>query len=128
MPKRGSGVCCAVAVCKNTYYKSKKLNKEISYHHFTADKTIRKLWVNSCTRKDSFNPNTSYICSEHFARRDFERIKKQEYIKKGRCAKKELIQKNVIQLRRPQGLGENLWIVPQSSKNAQKNQKCHTMN
>ena len=61
---------CSIANCKN-FTKSSKENSTITYHRFPKNKSIRKQWITSCFRKDSFTPNNSRICSTHFQQADF---------------------------------------------------------
>ncbi len=68
---------CSIANCKN-FTKSSKENSTITYHRFPKNKSIRKHWIESCFRKDSFNPNNSRICSSHFQQADFYLTKTQK--------------------------------------------------
>lgn len=63
------GTRCAVAMCKN----SLKTTENVSFHRFPINKPkVLKTWVAKCGRGDKWNPNTSHICSVHFAEQDFE--------------------------------------------------------
>jgi len=65
------GMNCAVAVCTNNKFKSIKEGKNLSFFTFPKDGR-RKIWVLKCKRADQFNPDTSFVCSEHFTKDDFE--------------------------------------------------------
>ncbi|KAG8222102.1 hypothetical protein J437_LFUL000865, partial [Ladona fulva] len=66
---------CSVAVCSNSFYKTKGLegSSSISYFRFPSDSRLRKIWIEACKRKDDWNPNNAFICSIHFTEDDFER-------------------------------------------------------
>lgn len=72
------GVQCAVAICSNTYYKTKDRSDGVSYFRFPKKDKLRNVWIDRCKRKDSLNPDTSYICSDHFKEEDFIRNLKAE--------------------------------------------------
>lgn len=38
---------------------------------FLKNSTVQKEWIKKCKRGDSWNPNKSYICSNHFDNKDF---------------------------------------------------------
>jgi len=40
---------------------------------FPKDLNYRKEWIQKCRRGDHFNPNTSFICSDHFTVVEFVR-------------------------------------------------------
>lgn len=65
------GMRCAVAVCSNSYFKTRNRTDGVSYFRFPKQENLRRLWVERCKRKDKFNPDTSYICSDHFRDDDF---------------------------------------------------------
>lgn len=66
------GTMCAVGSCTNNLIKTKKLNLNISYHRFPKQEKTCRIWIKACNRKDQWNPNTSYICSDHFTNDNFE--------------------------------------------------------
>lgn len=75
--------------CSNTYdaNKGRADDLKITMHVFPKSKdlvsqTIRKEWVTRCSRRDKFNPDTSRICSEHFAGTDYERDLQHELLGK----------------------------------------------
>ncbi|KFM65710.1 hypothetical protein X975_24424, partial [Stegodyphus mimosarum] len=51
---------------------------------------MRKKWITLCHRADKFNPNTSYICSDHFLVTDFERDMRNELL--GLSVRRKLVQ------------------------------------
>ncbi|XP_014257401.1 uncharacterized protein LOC106671095 [Cimex lectularius] len=67
------GKACGVAVCRNSYYTTRDKEEAVSYFRFPKDPKLRKLWVSACRRKDSINPETSCVCSDHFYPEDFVR-------------------------------------------------------
>jgi hypothetical protein len=52
----------------------------ISYHRFPKDPIIRKKWIDACMRKDSFNPDSSCVCSNHFVDEDYDRDLRNELL------------------------------------------------
>lgn len=92
---------CSVAVCSNSFYKTKGLegSSSISYFRIPSDPRLRKIWVEACKRKDDWNPNNGFICSIHFDEEDFERnlmaemnfAKKKRKLKPGSIPKKFLL-------------------------------------
>lgn len=69
------GTRCGVAICNNSLEITKRnpIAQHIKYHRFPKDPDRRKLWIIKCHRQDKFNPDTSFICSEHFITEDYER-------------------------------------------------------
>lgn len=67
-----SRTICAVATCKNAHYKTKSRVPPVTYYSFPKDPALRNTWVWKCGRADQFNPNTSRICSDHFAEEQFQ--------------------------------------------------------
>lgn len=65
------GTRCAVGTCSNSLIKTRNTVSHISYHSFPSNPSLQKVWVRACSRKDKFNPSTSFICSEHFTTQDF---------------------------------------------------------
>jgi len=65
------GMNCAVAVCTNNKFKSITKGNDLSFFTFPNDGR-RTIWVLKCKRADQFNPDTSFVCSEHFTKDDFE--------------------------------------------------------
>lgn len=63
---------CAVALCSNIGHKESHL----SFFSFPKEPSLRKKWIFNCFRKDNFNPNTSYVCSDHFEESYFENFLK----------------------------------------------------
>lgn len=47
---------------------------------FPKDPIKRKEWIQKCKRGNKWNPNTSYICSEHFTPDSFIRNMKAELL------------------------------------------------
>jgi hypothetical protein len=64
---------CAVAICPSP--------KGVSYHRLPKDPKLRKVWLQSCHRKDEFNHDQARICENHFLPSDFERDLKNELLK-----------------------------------------------
>lgn len=83
------GTGCAVAVCKNRRDKT----QHVQYHRFPKDNEIRSEWVQRCKRQDKFNPNTSYVCSDHFIVDDYERDLKAELLQ---IESKKILKKSAI--------------------------------
>ncbi|XP_069676208.1 zinc finger protein 436-like isoform X1 [Periplaneta americana] len=87
------GMRCAVAVCNNSYLKTRSLKGDsaVSYFRIPKDEWLRKIWIEKCKRKDKWKPDTSYVCSDHFKMEDFERnlraelmgSKQNKFLKKG---------------------------------------------
>ncbi|XP_050065298.1 peroxynitrite isomerase THAP4-like [Aphis gossypii] len=69
--KPNGGSNCAVATCIYNASKAKRDGKQISFHRFHKNIEIRKQWTLKCKRKDNWNLNTSYICSNHFCESNF---------------------------------------------------------
>ncbi len=65
-PSSQKKTVCAVACCKPPYPPG------TSTHRFPQDPEICKEWVRACKRVDKFYPDTSRICSRHFAEEDYE--------------------------------------------------------
>lgn len=61
---------CAVGLCKSI------ANKDTNCHFFCfpKDKSLRKLWITRCFRKNKFNSETSRVCSNHFQDSDYENL------------------------------------------------------
>lgn len=78
--KAKGGSCCAVASCINYSGKVKNLGRDISFHRFPKDLECKKKWILKCRRKDDWNPNSSYICSEHFTAENYVRDLKAELL------------------------------------------------
>ncbi len=74
------GTRCAVAGCNNSHAKTKHLSQVLSHFSFPKCADLRKIWVDRCKRKDSFNPSTSHVCSTHFLDSDFIRNLKAELL------------------------------------------------
>ncbi|KAF0751470.1 piggyBac transposable element-derived protein 4-like [Aphis craccivora] len=93
--KQKGGSSCAIATCKNYYSKSKNDGRSnISFHRFPKDLKYRKEWIQKCKRGDHFNPDTSFICSDHFNVDTFVRDLKAEllgYAPKSRRLKEDAI-------------------------------------
>lgn len=66
------GYICAVAVCKSNTKKAKETGERISFHSFPTNKAMQKEWIQSCHRKDKFDPIHKKICSKHFDYEDYE--------------------------------------------------------
>lgn len=78
----GSGSFCAVADCNNSSRKKKKEGRyDFSFHRFSKNSAIKSEWVRACRRSDKWNPNTSFICSDHFKSSDFKRDLQAELLK-----------------------------------------------
>ncbi len=67
---------CAVACCDAPF------PPDVSFHAIPKNPAVRKAWVAACRRKDLFNPNKSYVCSQHFKEEDIERDLKSELMNK----------------------------------------------
>ena len=69
---------CAIATCRNRG----KLNGDriLTYHRFPCDKTLRRRWVHLCRRADSFKPENSCVCSDHFDNNNYMRDLKAELL------------------------------------------------
>lgn len=64
---------CAVATCASWVKGQKKrADLSISFFRFPKDPSLRAAWVHLCARKDSFNPDSSAICSLHFTNDDYD--------------------------------------------------------
>lgn len=64
---------CAIFSCNNSCVVTKAEGKDIMYHNFPKDETVRDEWVRLCNRAPRWNPATSQICSVHFSENDYER-------------------------------------------------------
>ncbi|KAF0703614.1 THAP domain-containing protein 4-like, partial [Aphis craccivora] len=75
------GSSCAIANCNCYSGRIKKDGRtDVSFHRFLKDPVLQNLWVQKCKRGDIWNPNTSYVCSEHFNSDDFLRDLKAELL------------------------------------------------
>ena len=63
---------CAVALCTSP--------NSTSNHKFPIEPKLRKTWILACKRTDSFDPDKSRVCSNHFAPEDFLRDLKNELL------------------------------------------------
>ena len=58
---RGGYTCCVPG-----YYSNTKRNKELSFHKFPKDESLREKWVYSIKRKDFIPGEQQRVCSQHF--------------------------------------------------------------
>lgn len=59
---------CIYPGCTNTYYKTKSLGNDITYHRFPKNKKLYDSWKKAINRKMARLPTRhESICSEHFA-------------------------------------------------------------
>ena len=65
---------CAVACCKTPFPPG------VSFHRIPRNPKLRKAWMAACKRKFTFNPETSFVCSQHFKEEDIERDLKSELL------------------------------------------------
>ncbi len=66
---------CAVACCQPPYPPG------TSFHRFPKkDKNLAAVWAQACKRQDTFKPENSRICSQHFDRNQFEQRKRSEIL------------------------------------------------
>lgn len=66
--KKVNNCVCAVAICPSPKSSS------TSYHRFPRDPVVRQKWLLACRRDDRiFNPQTGFVCSNHFEVTEFER-------------------------------------------------------
>jgi len=61
---------CSVADCKNNSKNCKE--NELIFHRFPKSPELIQQWSVKCKRADSFRPETSRICSDHFVCKDYE--------------------------------------------------------
>lgn len=73
---------CTVAVCNNSWAKTKKDNSRshIKYFTFPKNEELRKQWIQRCRRDGKWNPDSCRVCSEHFHASDFDRDLKSELL------------------------------------------------
>lgn len=73
---------CAVLMCRNNSSKERSsFEKNIKYFPFPVNSDLRIKWIVACQRIEEWTPESSYICSEHFAETDFERDLNAELLK-----------------------------------------------
>lgn len=65
------GTRCTVAVCSNSYEKTKKAGMNIVYHQFPKTQPLRDIWIERCRRAGKWNPASCHICSIHFTKDDY---------------------------------------------------------
>lgn len=63
---------CVVIGCRNNLKATKRDGKNVSYHIFPKNSQRRSAWLKALHRPYRFNPDSSYVCSEHFLVDDFE--------------------------------------------------------
>lgn len=69
---------CTVATCKNS---SAKTDRNVIYHSFPKNKSVRDVWIQKCKRDGKWNPGACHVCSAHFTQEDYERDLKGELLK-----------------------------------------------
>lgn len=70
---------CAVSECSSDN-QSKNFCKDIMFHRFPEESSIRSIWINACKRKDRFNVNAARVCSLHFENNFYVRNLKYELL------------------------------------------------
>ncbi|XP_003424159.1 uncharacterized protein LOC100678957 [Nasonia vitripennis] len=68
------GTRCTVAVCNNSYDKTKRAGMNIIYHKFPNNQPYRDIWIRSCRRAGKWNPASCHICSIHFTENDYKQV------------------------------------------------------
>ena len=58
---RGAYTCCVPGCYTNT-----KKNRELSFHKFPKEKSIREKWVNAIKRNNFYPSEHHCVCSQHF--------------------------------------------------------------
>jgi hypothetical protein len=74
------GTRCTVAVCNNSFEKTKRAGMNIMYHQFPKNQPLRNIWIQRCRRAGTWNPNSCHICSIHFTADDYKRDMSSEYL------------------------------------------------
>ena len=98
---------CAVACCAAPF------PPDVSFHAIPKNPAVRKAWVAACKRKDSFNPNKSYVCSQHFKEEDIERDLRSELMNKEKKERSELEQYHPCTFFQvPRTKVQNHWQLP----------------
>ena len=82
-------VWCVAFGCSN-WDKDRKA-RSVSFHRFPKNPALRKRWVAALKLKDVPNPDTSYICSEHFLESDFKRDLRAEMLGPAGRKRRELL-------------------------------------
>ena len=68
---------CTVSGCKSRF----KKNKDIRFHRFPRDETIKNEWLSFCGPQNKrFNINSDRICSLHFESKAYKRNLKYEML------------------------------------------------
>ncbi|XP_058790988.1 peroxynitrite isomerase THAP4-like isoform X2 [Phymastichus coffea] len=65
------GTRCTVAVCNNSYDKTKRAGIKIKYHKFPTVQPVRDIWIERTGRGGKWNPDSCHICSAHFKEDDY---------------------------------------------------------
>jgi len=63
------GIRCRVDSCRNSVKGTK--HTDISFHKFPKNPHLRKVWIKFTRKPGSWNPDNSYICSDHFSPDEF---------------------------------------------------------
>lgn len=66
------GTRCTVAVCNNSFEKTKRAGMNIMYHQFPKNGALRNTWIERCRRAGKWNPDSCHICSIHFTEDDYQ--------------------------------------------------------
>ncbi|XP_023316341.1 uncharacterized protein LOC106647986 [Trichogramma pretiosum] len=84
------GLRCTVAVCNNSYEKTKKAGMNIRYHTFPKKQPLKNIWIQKCRRAGRWNPNSCHVCSIHFTDDDYKPSVQSELLNSPSVGKKRL--------------------------------------
>lgn len=65
------GTRCTVAVCNNSFARTKKAGLKVLYHNFPKYQPVRNIWIERCGRGGQWNPDSCHVCSMHFTKDDY---------------------------------------------------------